>query len=146
MPRPMTVHEREEFLAGLHVAVLSVARDDGRPPLTVPVFYGYQSGGDISFFTGSHARKTPFIRKAGVLSLTVQREEPPYKYVTVEGTVVRTDQPPSADQILPVVRRYMSEEQAQGFVTSVLEAPDIEYVLFTVRPDRWLTGDFTDDG
>lgn len=146
MSRPMTEQEREEFLAGLHVAVLSVARDDARPPLTVPVFYGYQPGGDISFFSGSHARKTPLIRKAGVLSLTVQREEPPYKYVTVEGTVVRTDQPPSAEQMLPVVRRYMPEEQAQGFVGSVLENPDIEYVLFTLRPDRWLTADFADEG
>jgi len=30
----------------------------------------------------------------------VQREEFPYKYVTVEGTVVGSDQPPSAEQML----------------------------------------------
>ena len=98
MPRPLTEQERQEFLAEPHVAVLSVASDTDRPPLTVPLWYGYQPGGYLSFFTGTQgrkARKTRLIQKAGVLSLLVQRAEFPYKYVTVEGTVVRTDRPPS---------------------------------------------------
>jgi nitroimidazol reductase NimA-like FMN-containing flavoprotein (pyridoxamine 5'-phosphate oxidase superfamily) len=144
----MTLQERQEFLADRRIAVLSVASDSDRPPLAVPVWYSYQPGGNLSFFTGTQgrkARKSRLIEKAGVLSLTVQREEFPYKYVTVEGTVIRTDQPPSADQLLAVVRRYLPEEQAQGFVKSELERPGSELVLYTVRPDRWLTPDFTDD-
>ena len=61
--------------------MLSVASDDNRPPLTVPVWYGYQSGGNITFFTGTRGRKvrkTRLIEKAGVLSLCVQRPAPPY--------------------------------------------------------------------
>jgi len=76
MPRPLTEQERQEFLAEPHVAVLSVASDTARPPLTVPLWYGYQPGGTISFFTGTQgrkARKTRLIQKAGVLSLSVQR-------------------------------------------------------------------------
>jgi nitroimidazol reductase NimA-like FMN-containing flavoprotein (pyridoxamine 5'-phosphate oxidase superfamily) len=144
----MTEQERQEFLAGLHVAVLSVASDGGRPPLTVPIWYGYQPGGNISFFTGTQgqkARKTRLIQRAGVLSLSVQREEFPYRYVTVEGTVVREDRPPSAEQMLAVARRYLPEEAAQGFVEAELGHPESELVLFTVRPDRWLTADFSDD-
>ena len=34
MPRQMTEQERQEFLAGPHVGVLSVASDDDRPPST----------------------------------------------------------------------------------------------------------------
>lgn len=146
MPRPMTEKERQEFLAEPHIGVLSVASDTGRPPLTVPIWYGYQPGGNISFFTGTQgrrARKTRLIQKAGMLSLTVQREEFPYKYVTVECTVVQTDQPPSAEQMLAVVRRYLPEEQAQGFIRAELENPSSELVLFTARPDRWLTTDFS---
>ena len=30
MPKPFTESERQEFLAGKHIAVLSVAADDGR--------------------------------------------------------------------------------------------------------------------
>src|SRR5919198_3678805 len=126
MPRAMTVQERQEFLADRRIAVLSVASDSDRPPLAVPIWYSYQPGGNLSFFTGTQgrkARKSRLIQRAGVLSLTVQCEEFPYKYVTVEGTVVRTDRPPSADQVLAVVRRYLPEEQAQGFVKSELERP-----------------------
>ena len=57
MPRPLTEQERQEFLAEPHVRVLSVAGDADRPPLTVPVWYGYQPSGTISFFTGTQNRK-----------------------------------------------------------------------------------------
>jgi nitroimidazol reductase NimA-like FMN-containing flavoprotein (pyridoxamine 5'-phosphate oxidase superfamily) len=145
MPRPLTEQEREAFLADRHVATLSVASDSDRPPLTVPVWYGYRPGGSLTFFTGSQgrkARKSRLIEKAGVLSLSVQHEEPPYKFVTVEGTVVQTDRPPSAAQLLAIVRRYLAEEMAQAFVQSELGRADSELVLYTVRPDRWLTFDF----
>ena len=148
MPRHLTEHEREEFLAESHIAVLSVASDDHRPPLAVPVWYGYQPGGNLSFFTGTQgrkARKIGLIEQAGVLTLKVQRDEFPYRYVTVEGTVVRADRPPSAAQMLAIVRRYLPEVHAQGFVAAELERPESELVLFTVRPDRWLTLDFGDE-
>jgi nitroimidazol reductase NimA-like FMN-containing flavoprotein (pyridoxamine 5'-phosphate oxidase superfamily) len=128
--------------------VLSVASDDDRPPHTLPTWYGYEPGGNLSFFTGTQgrkARKIGLIQKAGVVSFSVQREEFPYKYVTVEGTVVRTDRPPSAEQMLAIVRRYLPEEMAQGFVQAELARPDSKLVLFSVRPDRWLTFDFSDD-
>ena len=148
MPRQLTERERQEFLAEPHIGVLSVASDDDRPPLTVPVWYGYRPGGNVSFFTGTQgrkARKIKLIQDSGVLSLSVQREKFPYRYVTVEGTVIQIDRPPSAEQMFAVVRRYLPEEAAQGFVKAELELPGSELVLFTIRPDRWLTADFTDE-
>ena len=117
MPRALTEQEREQFLAEPRVAVVSVAAGD-RPPLAVPVWYGYEPGGN---------------------------GEMPYKYVTVEGTVVAADRPPTAEQMLAVAGRYLLEEYAQGFVEGELAHPASELVLFTVRPDRWLTNDFADD-
>jgi nitroimidazol reductase NimA-like FMN-containing flavoprotein (pyridoxamine 5'-phosphate oxidase superfamily) len=148
MPRPLTEQERQAFLAEPRVGVLSVASDDDRPPLTVPIWYGYQPGGNITFFTGTQgrkARKTRLIRKAGVVSLSVQHDQVPYKYVTVEGTVVQIDKPPSAEQMLAIIRRYLPEDDAQGFVKAELEHPASELVVFTIRPDRWLTADFSDE-
>jgi nitroimidazol reductase NimA-like FMN-containing flavoprotein (pyridoxamine 5'-phosphate oxidase superfamily) len=148
MPGPMTEDGRQEFLAGRHVGVVSVARGDARPPHSTPVWYAYEPGGNISFFTstqGRRSRKAELVREAGVLSFLVQREEFPYGYVTVEGTVVGEDRPPSAEQVLAVVRRYLPEEQAQWFVDSELRRPSPEFVLFSVRPDRWLSFDFSDD-
>ena len=148
MPGPMTEQERQQFLAEPHVAVLSVARGGGQPPHTTPVWYAYEPGGYITFFTGTQgrrSRKAALVGDAGVLSLTVQREEFPYWYVTVEGTVVAEHRPPSPEQALAVVRRYMPEEQARGFVGAELEHPASEFVLFEVRPERWLTFDFADE-
>lgn len=147
MPRRMTEKERQEFLAEPHIGVLSVAVGNDRPPHTTPVWYGYEPGGSITFFTetqGRKSRKARHIERAGVLSLTVQREEFPYKYVTVEGSVVGSHRPPSAEQMLAIAGRYLPEGAAQGFVEAELAQPGTGPVLFTVRPDRWLTFDFAE--
>jgi nitroimidazol reductase NimA-like FMN-containing flavoprotein (pyridoxamine 5'-phosphate oxidase superfamily) len=94
MPRSLSEHERQEFFAEPYIGVLSVASDTDRPPLTIPLWYNYQSGGNITIFTGTQgrpARKTRLIERAGVVSLCVQRENFPYTYVTVEGAVVQAD-------------------------------------------------------
>ncbi len=147
--RPLTAQEAQDFLAAPHIAVLSVASDDGRPPLTVPIWYHYQPGGSITFFTGTQgrkARKTRLLENTGALSLLVQQEAFPYKYVTVEGTVEQADRSPAADQVLAIVRRYLPEEAAQGFAAGELNRPDSQLVLYTVRPDRWLSFDFGGEG
>lgn len=145
----MNEHDRQAFLAEPHIAVLSVASGDDHPPLAVPVWYNYQPGGNVTFFTGTQgrkARKTALIERAGVLSLTVQRAEFPYKYVAIEGTVVRADRPPSEAGMLAIVGRYLPEEMARGFVATELARPSATLVLFTVRPDHWRAFDFGEAG
>jgi uncharacterized protein len=148
MPRQMTEKERQEFLAEPRIGVLSVSRGDDRPPHTTPVWYAYEPGGSITIFTGTQGRKSrkaDLIETAGVLSLTVQREEFPYKYVTVEGSLVGSDRPPSPEQMLAIIGRYLPEEAARGFVEAELAHPGSGPVHFTVRPDRWLTFDFSEE-
>src|SRR5262249_41223330 len=145
MPRTLTGEECQAFLAEPHVGVLSVAGANGRPPLTVPIWYAYQPGGQITFFTGTgghRARKTPLIQRAGVVSFLVQREEFPYRYVAVGATVAQSDQPPAAEQMLAILPRYLPAEHAQAFVDAELAHPTGTLRLFTVRPDRWLSADF----
>lgn len=145
MPHPtMSDAERDAFLAEPHVAVLSVINDEGRPPHTVPLWYAYEPGGNFTFYTQSEgriARKTRLIQAAGVVTLCVQREEFPYRYVTIEGTIVAADQPPTRGQMLAIASRYLPPEQANGMVDRELGNPDSKLILFTVRPDRWLTFD-----
>ena len=43
--------KREAFLAGVHVGVLSV-RQDGRRPLSVPVWYTHEPGGTVDMICG----------------------------------------------------------------------------------------------
>lgn len=134
--------ERQQFLADKHVAVLSVDAADGRPPASAPIWYDYTPGGDIRITTGPTTRKARLIERTGAVTLVVQREEPPYQYVVVEGTVVDTTSPAPAAAQLEIAVRYLGEEGGRAFARS-LEGE--ETVLFTIRPDRWLTADFSDE-
>jgi PPOX class probable F420-dependent enzyme len=139
--RSFSEAERQEFLAATHVAVLSVAAD-GRPPASVPIWYDYTPGGNIRITTGSSSRKARLIERAGAVTLVVQREEPPYQYVVVEGSVVDTTTPAPADVREAIAIRYLGEEGGRAFVSSMA---GVEEVLFTIRPDKWLSADFTGD-
>src|SRR4051794_20418654 len=88
MSLAMSEHEREEFLAGVHVGVISIERVDG-PPLTVPIWYGYEPGGLVWIITSLDSVKARLLNAARRFSLCAQTEEPPfYKYVSVEGPIV----------------------------------------------------------
>ena len=51
MSTAMTEEERDAFLADLHVGVLSIEQD-GRPPLSVPIWYDYAPGVGVWVITG----------------------------------------------------------------------------------------------
>jgi PPOX class probable F420-dependent enzyme len=140
--KPFTETERQDFLADVHVGVLSVAATGGRPPASVPIWYDYTAEGLIRINTGAGARKARLIRAAGVVTLTVQREELPYQYVVVEGTVVDTVQPAPLDAREAIAARYLGAEGGRAFVAGM---GDAESVLFIIRPDRWLTADYSSD-
>ena len=147
--RRMTRPEREAFLAEPRVAVLSVAGEEGRPPLAGPSFYAYEPGGELTFFTntGRHrARKVGRIEATGRVSLTVQDPEPPYRYVTVEAAVAGAERRPPAERIVAVAGRYMPREHAEGLAAAELEDPESTFLLFAARPERWLTADFGEEG
>ncbi|MFE9580496.1 pyridoxamine 5'-phosphate oxidase family protein [Nocardia sp. NPDC006044] len=140
MPRPFTEIERQEFLAGKHIAVLSVAATDGRPPVAVPIWYDYSPGGDIRINTGAGRRKSRLVQEAGAVTITVQREELPYQYVIVEGTVVDAATPSPRDAREAIAVRYLGPEEGRAFADRM---DGTASVLFTVRPDRWISQDYS---
>ena len=147
MPRPLTEQEREAFLTEPRVAVLSLPSNNERPPLAFPVWYGYQPGGQITYYTHRSepkSRKLQLLHEGSVVSLCVQRGGFPYKYVTVEGTVVEENEAPTVDHMVAIVRRYLPEEDARAYVNGEMES-GVTLVLFTIRPDRWVGLDFGED-
>ena len=138
---PFTVEQRQHFLADKHVGVLSVSADNGRPPASVPIWYDYTDEGLIRINTGAASRKARLIEQAGVVTLVVQREDPPYQYVIVEGTVVDTASPAPLEVREAIAIRYLGDEEGRAFVEGMR---DVATVLFTVRPDRWITADYSD--
>lgn len=141
MSLTMTVAERETFLADLHVGVLSVAADGGRPPLSVPIWYLYEPGGELFFITGGHSRKTALIRAAGSFTVCVQTERSPYRYVTVEGPLATVD--PTTDRERRVMAdRYLGEEEGGRYFAATPEEEVQDSVTVRMRPARWLSADF----
>jgi hypothetical protein len=148
MPRTLTATEREQFLAEPRIGVLSVAADDGRPPLTVPVWHAYQPGGELTFFTGTQgrtARKVALLEKAGKVSFCVQKPDFPYRYATVEATIVKADRSPAIDDVVAITGRYLPPDAARGFAESEINHPGRTFVLFHARPDRWSSIEFGED-
>ena len=98
--------------------------------------------------TGKGTRKARLMDRAGVVTLVVQREEPPYQYVAVEGTVVEATCPAPADMLEASAIRYLGEERGRAHLRIMEGSADAwreNLVMYTIRPDRWISADFTGD-
>ncbi|HKZ04275.1 MAG TPA: pyridoxamine 5'-phosphate oxidase family protein [Methylomirabilota bacterium] len=136
----MTKQEREAFLAAVHVGVLAVP-EPGRGPLTVPVWYAYDPGGDLRFVTARGSRKGRLIAQAARLSLCAQTETPPYKYASVEGAVVGRDAADLERDLRPIARRYLGPQGGDEYIART-RSEHGDDMLVRLRPERWLTVDF----
>ncbi|MFB9204626.1 pyridoxamine 5'-phosphate oxidase family protein [Nonomuraea spiralis] len=133
----LSVTEREAFLTEPHIASLAVDSGAGRAPLAVPVWYDYSPGGEIRFLTDSESHKARLVAKAGRFSMLVQRASPTYRYVSVEGPVVRSD-PTTIEELTRIASRYLPPEAVSGYV----QGSDLHVlVTFRMRPERWLSAD-----
>ncbi|WP_222107714.1 pyridoxamine 5'-phosphate oxidase family protein [[Actinomadura] parvosata] len=138
MSTRMSVREREEFLAGTHIGVLSVP--DGRAPLLIPIWYAYTPGGDVRISTSSGTRKYDLIRTAPAVGFAVQQEAMPYRYVSVDGPVAGHE-PVDPAEYREWSIRYLGPEQGERFFAAVQD--DLGgWVTFRIRPERWRTFDF----
>ena len=140
MTLAMTTQERETYLADLHVGIISIP-EDGRGPLTVPVWYSYEPGGDLRLVTGRSSRKGRLLARARRFSLCVQSEAPPYSYVSVEGPVVAMETADLERDLRPIARRYLGIDDGDAYIESSREE-HTDNVLVRMRPERWLTVDY----
>ncbi len=136
----MTRAEREAFLADLHVGVLAIPGDGA--PLTAPIWYDYEPGGDIWVLTGPESRKGRLLKKGLPVTLVAQREDLPYAYVSVEGTVTEIA-PQGEGDTLHMATRYLGEALGRDYAQANAAG---ESVRVTIRPDRWLTVDYGKSG
>ena len=112
----MSAAERDEFLAGVHVGVLSAAIGTAGQTLAVPVWYSYQPGGLLTVLTGRRSRKAAAIRASGRFGLCAQDDSPPYRYVSAEGPVLPEDELDPAER-LAMACRYLGSAGGIRYVT-----------------------------
>ncbi len=129
----MTKAEREAFLADVHVGVLAVD-EPGRGPLSLPIWY-LVDGDEIVISMSADSLKARLLGAAGRATMTIQTEEPPYKYASIEGPVRIV---PTAHDPLEMASRYLGPELGQWYVDN---APQGD-VNARLRPERWRTHDF----
>jgi nitroimidazol reductase NimA-like FMN-containing flavoprotein (pyridoxamine 5'-phosphate oxidase superfamily) len=138
----MTKQEREVFLADLHVGVISI-QEPGRGPLTVPIWYDYQPGGELWIITDRASRKGKLLDAAGRFSICAQTEAPPYKYVTVEGPIVSVGSTDIEKVGRAMAHRYLGKELGDQYVEATrAEAERGDTVCYRMRPEHWLTVDY----
>jgi hypothetical protein len=135
----LSVRDREQFLAEPHIAALSVSDGAGRGPLTVPIWYQYEPGGEAWVLTEAGSWKARLIQAAGRFTLMVDRVAPTVRYVSVEGPVTRTV-PGTDAHLREITERYVPPEKVAAYL-EFAKADFGEQVAIYLRPQRWLTAD-----
>jgi PPOX class probable F420-dependent enzyme len=115
MATRMTDDERRQFLlSGTRTAILSTVRADGRPH-AAPVWFTLD-GDDVVFNTGADTVKGRNLSRDARAVLTVDDPEPPFSFVTMEGTVTLADNPPESLHWASLIGgRYMGADAGEQF-------------------------------
>jgi len=140
MSLAMSRAEREAFLAGTHVAIVSIA-EEGRGPLAVPIWYRYAPGGDLVFATAETSRKARLLRRAGRATVCVQTETAPYLYVTIEGPIT-FDRVDFERDTREMAVRYLGPQMGEAYLVATYPNGMTGEILVRVRPERWWSADF----
>lgn len=136
MSLAMSKKEREEFLAGLHVGVISMNRQDAGP-LSAPIWYSYEHG-LVSVLTNAESRKGKLMQLGDRFTLVAQTEVAPYQYVSVEGVIVLRE-PSTITDTRQMAIRYLGEEMGNTYAEGSNEEGSL---LIKMKPERWLTVDY----
>ena len=133
----MSKNEREAYLSEPHVAILSVPRIE-RGPLSAPIWYDYKPGEEVIMFIDKLSIKAGYLKKVKRVSLCVQKDDPPYVYVSVEGPfrIGEADK----KRHLQVAIRYSGQERGRSWMDKFGYQEDTYMV--SLEPESWLTKDY----
>ncbi len=145
MSLAMTKEAREGFLAATRIGIVSI-EEAGRGPLTVPVWYHYQPGGEVRFATGRSSRKAALLATASRISVCVQTETAPYSYVSVEGPATMGAVDYERD-IREMAVRYLGAEMGAAYLAMQHPGGNVDdTILVVVKPERWWSVDYSKMG
>jgi PPOX class probable F420-dependent enzyme len=137
---PMTTEEIDTFLSEPILGVLSTVDGDGHPR-QAPLWYHWEDGGAY-IFTGRGTLKWRNLQSDPHASLCVDRREPPYAYVLIEGSVEESDRS-LYELVLAMALRYYGEEQGPEYAK--VYADDENMVVLRLTPERvvsWVQDDY----
>ena len=111
----MTGDEWKAFVStGTRTGKIATTRADGRSHV-VPVWF-VLDGEDVIFTTGADRVKAKAMRRDPRVSICVDDQEPPYAYVTIEGTArLEENSPDLLRWSMLIGGRYMGADRAEEF-------------------------------
>ena len=137
MATKMSRESMELFLADLHVAIIGIPVKN-RGPLAVPIWYAYEPGEAIRLMTFNNSWKAKLLKIGTRFSICVQDENPPYKFVSVEGPVVEIRDADLEQDIRPIVYRYLSQEDGDRYIHDTYPDPGAPGELYIrMKPEWW---------
>jgi hypothetical protein len=92
--------------------------------------------------TGRSSGKARLIVAAGRFSLCAQSETAPYKYVSVEGPVTRTEDAVDPEEAKAVAYRYLGPHFGDLYLVATAETA-AENCAIRMAPETWLASDFS---
>jgi PPOX class probable F420-dependent enzyme len=99
----------------VRTGVLATTRTDGRPH-AAPVWYDLDDDGTIVFNTGADTVKGHAVRRDGRATLCVQDDQPPFSFVTIEGTTIWSDELAEVRAwATRIGARYMGAERGEEY-------------------------------
>jgi PPOX class probable F420-dependent enzyme len=114
--REMSSEEIHDFLtAGTRTGKIAVVRKDGSP-MVVPIWFDVDDDGTVVFTTGQDSTKARAMRRDPRVSICIDREEPLYDFVRIDGTAELSDDPELlARWAHRVGGRYMGPDLAAAY-------------------------------
>jgi hypothetical protein len=122
-------------------------RDGERGPLTTPVWYSYEKGGNVVFCTRGQTRKARLLSPGARVSFLVQIEgdmaggQLP-KYLTVEGPVTKFEPADLDRDLRPIVHRYLGQAVGDAYLAATRGEGAVDEFVVHIRPERWFSRDF----
>ena len=126
----MTPEQLEEFLKRPLVAVLGTVDKHGRPR-SCPIWFHWEDGA-AHMFTGRSTLKWRSLEANPQASLCVDKRDPPYAAVVMDGPVQESDRP-IYDLVLGMALRYYGEEKGRAFAERYRNSPPGR-VVFMLTP------------
>jgi len=131
----MTDKSVTDFLQEIHIAILSINRDNQSPHST-PVWYTYSPNETIWFMASPGTKKSKLMSVGTHVSLVAQTENDPYKYVSIEGHILDISKGDLEQDLRSISRRYLGEKGGDEYVASF---DTWESDRYTIEIDKIMT-------